>query len=159
MDYFQNVVVDFLRTHRSTFVNDECCIQLDPGEALKGRHWYCDAIAANFQNRTVYLCEVTYSKSLQALITRLGAWNKVWDEIRGAIIRDCSIPDDWSVRPWLFVPHELLDKLRQRLTAVGIAPNASCPMPYPKIKALEDVVPWKPANWDRRYTAGDANDA
>ncbi len=31
MDYYANVVIDYLRANRSTFVNTEYCIQLNPG--------------------------------------------------------------------------------------------------------------------------------
>jgi hypothetical protein len=42
MDYFQGVVTDYLRANRATFVNTECCIQLNPGPNpdTGGPHWY-----------------------------------------------------------------------------------------------------------------------
>jgi hypothetical protein len=62
MDYFQGVVTEFLRADRAMFVNTEYLIQLEPGSSLaKGRHWYCDALAINFKESTVHLCEVSYS--------------------------------------------------------------------------------------------------
>jgi hypothetical protein len=67
MDYFQGVVTEFLRANRSTFVNTEYLIQLDEGKLpVKSRHWYCDALAVNFEESTVFLCEVTYSKTMSA---------------------------------------------------------------------------------------------
>jgi hypothetical protein len=30
MDYYQGVVVEYLRADRSVFVNTECCIELNP---------------------------------------------------------------------------------------------------------------------------------
>jgi len=159
MDYFQGVVTEYLRANRSTFVNTECCIQLDPGgEPLKGRHWYCDAVAANFHTSTIYLCEVTYSRTLQSLITRLQAWQKYWPELRNAIARDCSVPSSWSVQPWLFIPNEHRDKLKVKLEAVGIVETTTYTMPYPKITDLETVLPWKYSNWDRKHAAQE-NDA
>src|SRR6266852_4085319 len=153
MDYFQGVVTEFLRANRSTFVNTECCIQLDGGgEPLKGRHWYCDAVAADFLNKTIYLCEVTYSKSLQALVARLHAWNDCWPLLREAIKRDCSVPDDWAVRPWAFIPNDLRENLSSKLAAIGINPKTPGPMPYPKVTDLEEVVPWKYSNWNREHS-------
>ena len=159
MDYFQGVVTEFLRANRSTFVNTEFCIQLDPGgEPLKGRHWYCDAIAADFEGKTIYLCEVTYSKTLHALVSRLQAWKKCWPLLCNAIARDCSVPDDWKVQPWLFIPSASRDKMKEKLTALGITPNAPDQMPYPWITDLENVVPWKYSNWNRKHMAHE-NDA
>ena len=51
MDYYQGVVTEYLRANRATFVNTECCIQLNPGPHPdnSGPHWYCDAVAVNLQ--------------------------------------------------------------------------------------------------------------
>jgi hypothetical protein len=50
MNYYESVVVDYLRADRAIFVNTECCIQLN--EAVNpdnsGPHWYCDAVAVDF---------------------------------------------------------------------------------------------------------------
>ena len=154
MDYFQGVVTEYLRANRSTFVNSEFCIQLDPdGEPQKGRHWYCDAVAANFESKTIYLCEVTYSKTLQALVTRLQAWNKNWPLLCQAIFRDCSVPNDWAVQPWMFIPNEGREIFKKRLAAFGIEKKSSGLMPYPSITDLEEVVPWKYSSWNRRHIA------
>jgi len=65
VDYFQSVVTDYLRANRSTFLNTECLLQLQPWDSpRKGESWICDVVAVNFHKSTVYLCEVTYSKSL-----------------------------------------------------------------------------------------------
>lgn len=144
MDYFQGVVTEYLQEKLSLFVKTECCISLDKdGKLLKGRHWFCDAVAVDFRNKTIYLCEVTYSKSLQALIVRLKAWNNHWSSLCDAIQRDYSVPDDWTVQPWVFIPNELRGNLSSKLVAIGINPQTPNPMPYPKVMDLEEVVPWK----------------
>ena len=153
MDYFQGVVTEFLRANRSTFVNTECLIQLSPGDApSKGAHWYCDAVAVNFAERSVHLCEVTYSATLHALLTRLSAWASNWQGVRVALQRDCGIPEDWSVCPWVFIPQDreplLLKKLSLFDPMVGEAA-----MPTPRIKYLEEIVPWKYKSWDRKLEA------
>ena len=63
MDYYQNVVIDYLRADRAVFVNTECCVQINAAENpdTSGPHWYCDAIACDFRAEQVYLCEITYS--------------------------------------------------------------------------------------------------
>lgn len=150
MDYFQGVVTEFLRSNRATFVNTECCIQLDPTpEPLKGRHWYCDAVAASFQDKTLYLCEVTYSRSLQALVRRLQAWDASWPLLCEAVYRDCAVPSDWGVQPWAFVPGGLRELLVAKLTAVGIGQGRAQQMPLPRITSLEEILPWKYSNWNR----------
>ena len=86
MDYFQGVVTDYLRANRSVFVNTECLIQLDEGnKQLKDRHWFCDAMAVNFKESTVYLCEITYSATMQSLVSRLHAWRMHWTELQLAV--------------------------------------------------------------------------
>ena len=152
MDYFQGVVTEFLRANRSTFVNTEFCVQLDAGkEPLKGRHWYCDAVAANFEYKTIYLCEVTYSKTLHALISRLQLWNKCWPELCEAIIRDCHAPKDWNVQPWLFIPNSGRTKAKEKLSLLKLKEDSHKKMPYPWITDLEKVVPWEYSNWNRQH--------
>ncbi len=149
MDYFQGVVTEYLRADRARFVNTECLIQLNPSDALaKGTHWYCDAVAVNFRESAVYLCEVTYSTTLYALVARLKAWSTHWPAIRTAIVRDCSVPESWRIQPWVFIPearHGLLQKKLALLTNVGEADGA---MPTPLVTYLESVVPWKYHSWD-----------
>src|SRR5271157_6537115 len=82
MDYFQGVVTEYLRAKRSVFVNTECLISLDEGDnPKKSRHWYCDVVAVDFKESTVYLCEISYSATVQSLLTRLQAWRKCWSEL------------------------------------------------------------------------------
>ena len=105
LDYFQGVVTEYLRANRSVFVNTECLIQLDEGDRqIKGRHWYCDAMAVNFKESKVYLCETTYSATMQSLLSRLQAWQSNWSELARAVLRDAGAPSDWNVQPWVFIP-------------------------------------------------------
>jgi hypothetical protein len=111
VDYYQGVVVDYLRADRAVFVNTECCIQLKPGDNPDtlgpNSHWYCDAVAIDFGGEpdpTVFLCEITYEKGLPKLRNRLKHWSANWQQIREALSRDCCVPKHWPVRPWLFVP-------------------------------------------------------
>jgi len=159
MDYFQGVVTEYLRADRAMFVNTECLIQLEPGDVPgKGRHWYCDAVATNFRESTVYLCEVTYSSTLHALITRLQAWSNHWPSLRTTIARDCSIPDSWRIEPWLFIPQDRHPTLTKKLSAIVKTDHGINQMPNPKVTYLESVTPWKYRTWDRRTSAHE-NDA
>jgi len=152
MDYYQGVVIEYLRSHRATFVNPECLIQLDDTkkEPAKGAHWYCDIVAVNFEKRTVFLCEVTYSKTLQALMDRLQAWSSYWPALCEALRRDCRVPKDWKIQPWVFFPEadrrpDAYEKKIALLTNIGAEGN----MPTPKVTYLESVAPWK-YPWDRK---------
>ena len=51
MDFFENVVIEYLRADRSLFVNAQCCIQINQGynPDTTGSHWYCDAVVADFR--------------------------------------------------------------------------------------------------------------
>ncbi len=158
MDYFQGVVTEFLRANRSTFVNTEYLIQLDEGTTpLKGRHWYCDALAVNFQHSTVYLGEITYSKTMSALLSRLQAWGTHWDGVCASITRDSQLPGAWKFQPWLFVPEGsqtlLLRKLEQNKT-LALAQSG---MPAPLITTLESVTPWNYCNWDRKHELSESD--
>jgi hypothetical protein len=118
VDYYQGVVLDYLRMDRAVFVNPECCIQLTGGETpAKGEHWYCDAVAVDFGGKhdppkpTVFLCEISYAKGLATLINRLQQWARHWDKVCEAVRRECSVWEDWPIRPWLFVPEGSVEKL------------------------------------------------
>jgi len=140
MDYFQGVVAEYLRADRSRFVNPECRIELSPGK--RGRHWFCDILAVDFRTKHVFLCEVTYSRSLSAITKRLTEWSENWSDVRKALARDCSLPADWPVVPWLFVPHDLRELLDKKLTKLTFVGKSAGNMPAPMITDLEDVTPW-----------------
>ena len=152
MDYFQGVVTEYLVADRAAFVNTELLIQLDSNEPLKDRHWYCDAAAVSFREETLFLCEVTYSKSMTALAKRLLAWDSHWAELREAILRDCGIPHTWSIRPWAFIPEKYCEALKTRIASLAEESRAAEAMPYPRITYLESVVPWNYITWDRKVT-------
>lgn len=153
MDYFQGVVTEYLRADRATFVNTECLIQLENGNApAKGRHWYCDAVAVDFRKSTIYLCEITYSTTMQALLARLQHWSNHWPLLCQAVARDCCIPNTWEVQPWVFIPEQHHGSFNKKLAALSI-PSHATPMPTPKVTYLESVTPWNYCNWDRREQA------
>ena len=146
MDYYQGVVYDYLQeVDGGMFIKAECPIQLEPGKSpAKGAFWYCDALAVNFREKKVYLCEVTYSSTLHALAKRLEAWSKEWPKLRGAIVRDCSIPDSWQVQPWVFVPQALRQRLDEKLSVLANSKSnvGKGAMPIPRVDSLESVAPW-----------------
>jgi hypothetical protein len=106
MNYYESVVIDYLRADRAVFVNTECCIQKNQADNpdASGPHWYCDAVAVDFRSKKIFLCEVSYSTQLVNLVKRLKGWHENWDDVRKALVRDCFLPESWPVRPWLFVP-------------------------------------------------------
>jgi len=153
MDYFQGVVTEYLVAERVAFVNSELLIQLDADEPKKGRHWYCDAAAINIREQSLYLCEVTYSKTMSGLGKRLLAWNANWLDVRRALARDSGIPEHWTIRPWVFIPRDYSEVLKSRIEELNTAERAEDAMPYPRITHLEDVVPWNYITWDRKVSA------
>lgn len=142
MDYFQGVVTDYLRANRATFVNTEFLLQLDdhPTAPKKDRHWYVDALTVNFKEKVLYLCEVSYAKSLWALINRLTEWEQHWNEIGGALVRDASVPETWDYKPWVFIPEGSASLFSAKTSGLSIAP---------KVTHLESVLPWKYRDWNR----------
>jgi hypothetical protein len=151
MDYFQGVVTEYLRADRAMFVNTECLLQLEPGDVpAKGRHWYCDALAANFRESRIYLCEVSYSATLQSLLGRLAGWRMHWPALIAALHRDCGLPLDWHVFPWVFIPSICHPVLTKKLDAIPVAVDTTTTMPRPRVTLLESVTPWNYKTWDRR---------
>jgi hypothetical protein len=148
MDYYEGVVIDYLRADRALFVNTECCIQINPGHNPdKDTHWYCDAVVADFRSETVFLGEISYSVQLASLIKRLKTWHDNWDGVRGALARESALPAHWleRLRPWLFVPEKCVPTLLRGLSRIGNGP----PMFAPRITPLEMVQPWRYCGWDR----------
>jgi hypothetical protein len=155
MDYFQGVVTEFLRAKRSTFVNTEYMIQLDPGNVYaKGRHWFCDAVAIDHSDRTVHLCEVTYSKTQHSLVERLQAWSSHWPGVTAAIRRDSALEGIWHFQPRLFVPEHSRVTLLQKIALLKQPESTDQLMPTPVITTLEEVLPWLYRSWNgERYQA------
>jgi len=113
MDYYQGVVIDYLRADRAIFVNPETCIQIDDGPRPErgGTHWFCDAAAIDLRHEVVFLCEITYAKELGKLVKGLREWGQSWDSVCAALVRDCEVRSHWPVRPWLFVPKDSIEGL------------------------------------------------
>jgi hypothetical protein len=129
---------------RAVFVNTECLIQLDPGNVpVKDRHWYCDVMAVSFRERTAYLCEVTYSTTLHALLARLQDWRNNWAELRTAVFRDSGIPEGWQIQPWVFIPEKCRPVFKRKFALLTPTIGTNIHMPTPLVTYLEEVVPWK----------------
>jgi hypothetical protein len=134
MSHYQEPVRDFLHAKRSVFVSPECKIQLHSGLQSKGSYWYCDIIALDLEAKNVYLCEVTYSKTLAALLKRLNSWEVNWNQIKSALIRDCCVDPSWTVIPWVFFP--------QANYELFIKKHNPTNMPKARVTFLESVTPW-----------------
>ena len=136
MDYYQGIVAEYLDADRSVFLNSECYIQLTPGSnPPKGTTWYCDILAVNLREKVVYMCEISYSKGVSALVKRLTDWDAEWEGVCNALRRDCSIPADWPIRPWVFIPGDRWPVLERKLNERGVL--------VPRATYLEEIVPWK----------------
>jgi hypothetical protein len=142
-DFYQGVVGEYLRANRSTFINSEYVLQLDreAGEPTKGSFWYADYLALDTKAKTAFLCEVTYVKGVNALIRRLTAWSKNWQQIEACLYRDsCLSPLEWKTRVWIFVPERCIAAMLKRL------PTLSTP---PLVTPLEMTAPWLYSEWNR----------
>jgi hypothetical protein len=148
VNYYESVVIDYLRADRAIFLNAEYCIQLNPADNpdKSGPHWYCDAVALDFRSKKIFLCEISYDAGLGGLIHRLKGWNANWDRVRSALARDCFLAVQWPITPWLFVPRDRIDLLKKRLVEIS---NGQPPKFVPKITPLEKVQPWLYPSWNR----------
>jgi hypothetical protein len=146
MAYYQDVVVEYLRENRAIFTNTECCIQLNEGDPdTSGAHWYCDALAVDLREKAVYLCEVTYGRSVGALLKRLKQWNEHWPGIKISLVRDSKVSPDWSVTPWPFMPDAFIAEAESKIQKLTPVPGETSLMPFPRLTSLESIVPWNPA--------------
>ena len=59
--------------------------------------------------------------------------------MQAALVRDGGVDPEWAVRPWLFIPEDLVPR------AVGIVHRLQKQgaMPVARITTLEMVAPWK----------------
>jgi hypothetical protein len=152
MDYYQSVVVDYLRADRALFINTEYCIQLregNPDMCGPHSHWYCDVVVVEFGSSAVFLGECSYAAGLQGLVERLKYWNENWQGVCDALARDSRLSPEWkwTVRPWLFVPRDFLGKLEEGLKRI----TGGEPLNFlPRVTSLEMVQPWKYSSYDRR---------
>jgi hypothetical protein len=135
MDYFQGVVTEYLRADRACFINPEYYLRndLSPIEKSRKSYWYVDVLAFHMRHKCAYLCEVTYAKEPRALVARLRSWHSEWTTVKATLVRDSSLPNDWTVRPWIFVPEARLSFLKA--AAPEFAPAA-------RFTRLEDTLPW-----------------
>jgi|ERR1700724_1134791 hypothetical protein len=148
MDYYENVMVHYLRSDRAIFVNSESCIQLNQASNpdKSGLHWYCDAVAADFRNQTIFLCEISYGKGLTKLRDRLKGWHDNWEKVCFALMRDSFVNKDWPVRPWIFLPEEFVPLLMRRFNEI----SAGQPLKFaPRVTPLEMIQPWRFQSWNR----------
>jgi hypothetical protein len=147
MNYYESVVMDYLRADRAIFLNTEYCIQINPGNPdTSGPHWYCDVVALDFLSKEIFLCEISYAVRLADLIKRLKGWHDNWKGVCDAVARDSFLSKPWPVRPWLFVPESRVPLLEQRLGEIA---NGQPLHFLPKITHLEMVQPWRYASWNR----------
>jgi hypothetical protein len=153
MNYYESVVIDYLRADRALFVNTECCIQLNDSDNPdnSGPHWYCDAVVCDLRSKHVFLVEISYNAKLGGweggLVQRLRSWNENWLGVRAALVRDCFVSSEWPVRPWLFVPEGQLSKLVVYLDRITTERAlAFCP----RITPLDMVQPWRYRSWNRK---------
>jgi hypothetical protein len=140
MDYFAGVVADYLQRNRTLFVNAEFALTLDPKNLAKGNHWYIDFAVMDHPHRTVFLGEVSYAGGLGALTRRLRDWSSHWPAITAAVQGIVSLDQDWSVRPWLFVPEKEVKALIPNLRKLP-------PEMKPVVSTLEMTLPWT-YKWD-----------
>ncbi len=149
MDYFQSVVMEYLRADRSCFVNPEFWVRGNLVNPHDKPHWFVDVLALSMRDKAVYLCEVTYAKQPRALSKRLHSWKRHWGLINQTLKEDTLIDKNWPVLPWVFAPSSTLKIIKPELDNL-----------FPKdhrTMSLEDVLPWLYCNYDRKPEASEEN--
>lgn len=146
MDYFQGVVMEYLRADRSCFVNPEFWIRGNLTSPHEKPHWYVDVLAVSMREKAVYLCEVTYARQPRALLLRLQSWKQHWDLINQTLKADTFIDQAWPVLPWVFAPTQTLNIIKPELLKL---------FPAGRTMDLERVLPWLYCTYDRKPDARD----
>jgi hypothetical protein len=149
LDYYQGVVVEYLRADRTLFLNPEYCIQLDEGTAQGGRHWFCDTVVLDCRSKAMFLCEVTFAQRCPALLKRLKEWHDNWPAVVSAVTRLSKFEPaggTWPLRPWIFIPQRDVDFVLTKLKA--FSPETETLLFKPRITPLEMVQPWA-YKWER----------
>jgi hypothetical protein len=141
MDYFQGVVLEYLRADRACFVNPEFWLRGNPEKPHEKPHWFVDAVALHMKDKVVYLCEVTYAKQPRALIQRLQSWKLNWETIEQTLRADAHVDQSWPLIPWVFGATE---------TLTAVKPTLEKLFHKRKMTDLEDVLPWKYCTYDRK---------
>jgi hypothetical protein len=146
MDYFQGVVMEYLRADRSCFVNPEFWIRGNVEHPHERPHWFVDVLAVSMRDKAVYLCEVTYAKQPRALARRLHSWKEYWSLINQTLRQDACINGEWPLIPWVFAPSATLEIIKPELKNL---------FPEGKTTNLESVLPWLYCTYDRKPEARD----
>jgi hypothetical protein len=102
MSYYEEIVAEFLCSSRQRFVSPGYNLDLGGvGPHGKGRNWWIDVLAVDFQDETIYLCEATFARQPTYMLRRLSAWAAVWTELCNALYHTTSAPKTWRVIPWI----------------------------------------------------------
>lgn len=141
MDYFQGVVLEYLRADRSCFVNPEFWVRGNPDRPHDKPHWFVDAVALHMKHKVVYLCEVTYAKQPRALMKRLESWKQNWETIEQTLRADTYVDKNWPLIPWIFGAPDTLAAINSALGRL---------FPEARKTDLEEVLPWKYCTYDRK---------
>jgi len=152
MDHYKAIVLDYLQSDRTVFVNTGCCLRPSDAANLEksGQQWVSDAVAIDLRHRAVYLCDIDYK--LHALLKKITAWAQNWRDIQACLQRNCMVPESWRVHVWLFIPRDTIEMLDAKLEE--LRRKSGCPFKV-KITALEDAQPWRFWTWDHTDPVAD----
>jgi hypothetical protein len=134
MDYFETVVRQYLRSDPSVFVNTDFALVLNRTGEARHEHVRIDALAVDFEQRTVFLCEITSARNIGDLAERIMKLRNDWRGYCGALVREAHVPADWPVRLWAFVPAHAEKVVRSLAHGLPLS-----------VTALEDIAPCKPS--------------
>ena len=138
MSHYHEIVGEYLNAERHQFICQEFLIDIgDPTKQMKDQAFWVDVVAADFRARTLFLCEISYSQKLAAILRKFQIWSDNWDAVRAELFRASGVSPDWDVKPWVFAP-----AARRDLFLKGLA-NIPGLRFAPEWTALEDLVPWK----------------
>jgi hypothetical protein len=139
MNYYQEIVADFIAASRRLFIAPEYRVELG-----KPYNFWIDVLAIDPAHSRVHLCEVTYDKRLKKLQGesnkpgKIETFNVIHENLKKFIFEKAGLPCTWDLGIWIFV-------LRP-CAQMAVALRDKSPILPLKISFLECTAPWSYSN-------------
>ncbi len=114
ISYHQEIVVQYLSSDPRLFISEEYYVGW--GKEAKGEHIWVDVVAVDICNKEVFLVEITSDPYARQIIKKLNlTYSTMLPTVRTAMLGGLGLPDDWSIRPWIFVRREAVSKILDKI--------------------------------------------
>ena len=113
--HHQEIVVQYLTADPRIFVSEEYLVEWGTG---KGQSIWVDVIAVNLTEEVVYLVEVTTDPAARQIVQKLNkTYSQLLSTVRASLLGGIGLPQNWQIRPWIFIRREAVPKVLNKLEA------------------------------------------